>query len=38
MTTINQIIWQLLDHAFLETQPSKVIQILTFDEIFHDSW
>jgi hypothetical protein len=38
MTTIKQIIWQLLDHAFFETQPSKVIQILTLDEIFHYIW
>jgi hypothetical protein len=34
MTTIKQIIWQFLDHAFLETQPSKVFQILSLDEIF----
>jgi len=38
MITIKQIIWQLLDHALLETHPSKVIQILTLDEIFHRIW
>jgi hypothetical protein len=38
MTIIKQIIWQLLDHAFAETQPLKVIQILTLDEIFQHIW
>ncbi len=38
MRTFKQITWQLLDHEFLETQPLKVIQISTLDEIFHHSW
>jgi hypothetical protein len=38
MRTFKQITWQVLDHEFLETQPLKVIQILTLDENFHHSW
>jgi hypothetical protein len=38
MMTFKLFIWQFFDHAFLETQPLQVIQILTLDEVFHCNW